>query len=257
MLLNWAFATPALFLLSIFLHLLLFIVVFLLSFPHLFFIFLFLLVFLFLFVGLQLVVDSHLPEIVVCQQQGEASIAVAPWAEDVLILLFSQGRVLGVDAPHDGGYLFGVYHSQVLEPDNPAVDAAVVAEGPDRVGDFLQQLVVPHVLAEEGRLRGVSELMLEEFLFAGLQVSFEDIALMVGLLFVVVEVGVDDSDVGEEKVDLHQPVGVVADVLPHLPHRQVSPCRLALLLVQLHHDVAMPFVLIQESGEGWALDELR
>jgi hypothetical protein len=87
------------------------------------------------------IIDANLLEIVMGEEEGKIAFAVASDAEDVLILLLREGRVLGVDILHDVGNFLRVETTGMLEPNDSAVDSAVVAIGPQLVCKLLQQLV--------------------------------------------------------------------------------------------------------------------
>ena len=90
------------------------------------------------------------------QQQGEVSIAVALCAQDDLVLLLRQGRVLRVHVLHDTADLLRVHRSCVLEPHHLAVDAAEIAKWTDLLCCLLQNVVVAALLVQQwGRLRGI------------------------------------------------------------------------------------------------------
>jgi hypothetical protein len=138
------------------------------------------------------------------------SFAVALDAEDIFVLFLGERRVFGVDVFHYVCDFLGVQTSVVLEPHYPAMDAAVVAVGPNLSSNLLQQqALVPFfpLFVDLG-----AELVGEEFFLAVLA-GLEDVGVGFGLEGEVGVVGVDDAQTAEEEVDFHDPVGVVAEVL--------------------------------------------
>jgi hypothetical protein len=105
----------------------------------------------------------------------------------------------------------------VLEPDYPAVDTAVVAEGADESRQSLQQLVAV-LLLDVSNCCG--ELAGEEFLLA-VGTVLEDVSAAVHFQVVVVVLHVDDAQVAEVQVHLHQPVAVAPEVLTQAACREV------------------------------------
>ena len=80
----------------------------------------------FLPAGVNFVIDGNLLKIVVSQEEREAIITIALDAENILILLLGEGRVLRVDVFHDVCYLFRVQAAVMLKPNDPTVNPTIV-----------------------------------------------------------------------------------------------------------------------------------
>lgn len=127
--------------------------------------------------GVEPVVHANFLEVVVGEQQREVALAIAAHAKNVLVLLLRERWVFGVDVLHDVGDLLGVEAASMLEPDNPAVDPAIVAVRPQLVGQLLEHIVLT---VFEGASPVGGELMGEQFPLA-VEVGPEDVGLVAGL----------------------------------------------------------------------------
>jgi hypothetical protein len=106
----------------------------------------------------------------------------------------------------------------VLEPDNPAMNPAKIAVGPQLGRQFLQQLSG----VGAGRLPSNlgAEFEGEQLLFA-VGTQAEDVGATGGLECGGGRVGVDCAQTAQQLVDLHHPKGVAAKVLANATRRKV------------------------------------
>ena len=133
----------------------------------------------------------------------------------------------------------------MLKPDDAAVDPAVVAVGPQLAGQFLEHLVGAAV---DGASPVGGELVGEEFSLPA-EAGPEDVGLVAGLEGEGGVVRVDDTEVAEQQVQLHDPEGVAAQVAPDAAGRKVPLLGSKLLVVQLHDEVAVLAVRPQTKHE--------
>jgi len=159
---------------------------------------------------LQLVINTDLFEIMMGQEQGEVSLAVAFYTENVLVLFLRKRWVFWVYVFHDVGDLLRIQTSIMLEPNYSTVYPAIIATRSNFSCDLFQQLTL--VLLISLFFYFHIQLMRKQLFFAIFS-GFEYMG--VGLWFECKArvVSIDYSKATEEKMDFHHPISIMAQIL--------------------------------------------